>query len=726
MAFLPVTAEEMKERGWEQPDFVLVTGDAYVDHSSFGTAIISRLLESLGYRVAILPQPDWKNCDDFMRFGRPRLGFLVNSGNVDSMVNHYSVFRRRRRQDFYSPGGEGGHRPDRAVIVYCNRIREAYGKDVPVMIGGIEASLRRLGHYDYWDDRVRNSILIDSQADLLMYGMGEHSVREIAEALDSGIEAKDITWIKGTAYIDRSGTFEEDNSWDDRLVILPSIQEIRESKEQYAQSFLMQYRNTDYITGKRLAEPYGGGVFVVQNPPAEPLTTQELDDIYELPYERACHPMYDEAGGVPAIREVQFSLTSVRGCFGECSFCALTFHQGRRIQARSKESLIREAKILIEEPGFKGYIHDVGGPTANFRRPACDKQKKHGVCTHRDCLFPAPCPNLKVDHQEYIDILRELRSLPGVKKVFIRSGIRYDYLLADKSRAFLRELCSHHVSGELKVAPEHISDRVLKRMHKPPRRVFEQFHREFSEENQRIGKKQYMIPYFISSHPGSTLDDACELSVFLNRHGFVPDQVQDFYPTPATLSTCMYYTGIDPVAGDRVYTARDPEEKQMQRALLHFNKPENAALVRKALRKLHREDLIGYGREALVAPEKGEQEGFRRNPAGQKGRSPGGAGGRRDAFGSDRSGRGKQDSSGSERGGRGKQHSAGTDRSRGKQNQPGRDRGFKGKQSASGSRGTADRRNAGYKEGGRSGRPQKNRAGDRTSGGTSSKGKRKV
>ena len=611
MAFLPVTAEEVRERGWEQPDFVLVTGDAYVDHPSFGTAIISRVLESRGYRVAILSQPDWKTSDDFTRFGKPRLAFLVNSGNVDSMVNHYSVFRRRRRQDFYSPGGESGHRPDRAVIVYCNRIREAYGGEVPVIIGGIEASLRRLGHYDYWDDRVRNSILIDSQADLLIYGMGEHAVTEIAEALEAGIDVKEITWIRGTAYTVRSETFEQDNAWDDQLVMLPSFREIRESGEAYADSFLIQYRSTDYMTGKRLAEPYGGGLYVVQNPPSEPLTTQELDDVYELPYERTFHPMYGAAGGVPAIREVKFSLTSVRGCFGECSFCALTFHQGRRIQARSKESLLREARLLTADPEFRGYIHDVGGPTANFRRPACDRQKTRGVCTHRDCMFPSPCPNLRVDHSEYIDILRSLRSLPGVKKVFIRSGIRYDYLLADRSRAFLRELCRFHVSGELKVAPEHISDNVLRRMHKPPVRVFETFLREFTEENRRIGKKQYMIPYFISSHPGSTLEDACELSVFLNRHGFVPDQVQDFYPTPGTLSTCMYYTGIDPVAGEKVYVARDPEEKRMQRAMLHFNKPENASLVRKALRQIHREDLIGYGKAFLVPPEK-TTEGTRR------------------------------------------------------------------------------------------------------------------
>ena len=604
MPFLPVTAEEVKERGWESPDFVLVTGDAYVDHSSFGTAIIARVLESLGYKVAILPQPDWRDCEDFKRFGKPRLAFLVNSGNVDSMVNHYSVFKHRRRTDAYSPGGEAGHRPDRAVIVYCNRIREAYGKEVPVIIGGIEASLRRLGHYDYWDDKVRNSILIDSQADLLIYGMGEHAIAEIAEALSSGLDVKDITWIKGTVYRDSSGSFEEDNAWDDRLIILPSFAEIKASKEKYAESFLTQYRNTDCVTGKRLTEYYGKGVYVVQNPPADPLTQQELDDVYELPYMRTWHPMYEEKGGIPAIREVKFSLTSVRGCYGGCSFCALTYHQGRRVQARSKESLIREAKILIADPDFKGYIHDVGGPTANFRQRACEKQLTHGVCTHRDCLYPKPCPNLEVDHSEFIDLLRELRSLPGVKKVFIRSGIRFDYLMADKNGgAFMEELCKYHVSGELKVAPEHISDNVLRRMHKPPKRVFERFCKEFEAENKRINKKQYIIPYFISSHPGATLEDACELSVYLNEHGFVPDQVQDFYPTPATLSTCMYYTGIDPIAGEKVYTAHDPEEKRMQRAMLHFNKPENADLVRKALHKIHREDLIGYGRKYLVKPE---------------------------------------------------------------------------------------------------------------------------
>lgn len=622
--FLPVTEKEMYDRGWEAPDFVLVTGDAYVDHPSFGHAIISRLLESRGYRVAILSQPNWKNADDFKRFGRPRLGFLVNSGNVDSMVNHYSVFKHRRKNDFYSPGGEAGRRPDRAVIVYCNRIREAFG-DVPVIIGGIEASLRRMGHYDYWDDRVRNSILIDSQADLLIYGMGEHPVTEIAEALDSGIDIKDITWIRGTVYRAVDKEFEENNSWDDGLEILPSFAEIRDSKEKYAQSFLTQYRNTDSMTGKRLAESYGNGIYVVQNPPAEPLTTMELDDVYELPYERSAHPMYDEAGGVPAIKEVKFSLTSTRGCFGGCSFCALTFHQGRRIQTRSKESLIREAKLLTADPDFKGYIHDVGGPTANFQKPACEKQLEHGVCTHKDCLYPKVCSNIKPDHTAYMDILRELRSLPGVKKVFIRSGIRYDYLMADRAsgQEFLHELCEHHVSGTLKVAPEHISDNVLRRMHKPPRHVFEKFWAAYEQENKRIGKKQYLIPYFISSHPGSTLEDACELSVFLKKHGFVPDQVQDFYPTPATLSTCMYYTGYDPVAKESVYVARDPEEKHMQRAMLHFNKPENAELVRRALRLIGREDLIGQGPEALVRP-----GGPRGSENGAKGGRSGGDGGR--------------------------------------------------------------------------------------------------
>lgn len=617
MAFLPVTREEMESLGWEAPDFVLVTGDAYVDHPSFGHAIISRVLESRGYRVAILSQPDWRTIDDFMRFGRPRLGFLVNSGNVDSMVNHYSVFRHRRRQDLYSPGGVSGKRPDRAVIVYCNKIREAFGSDVPVIIGGIEASLRRLGHYDYWDDRVRNSILIDSQADLLIYGMGEHPVTEIAEALDSGINIRDITWIRGTVCKVSDSDFRENNAWDDELIFLPNFSEICRSKEAYAESFLIQYRNTDSVSAKRLAEEYAKGMFVVQNKPGEPLSQMELDDVYELPYERAYHPSYEKAGGVPALKEVKFSLTSVRGCFGGCSFCALTFHQGRRIQSRSKESLLREAQILISDAEFKGYIHDVGGPTANFRHPACKKQLEHGVCTHRDCLYPKVCGNMDVDHTEYIDILRALRGLPGVKKVFIRSGIRFDYMLADTSDDFLWELCEHHVSGTLKVAPEHISDNVLKRMHKPNRHVFEKFCEKYAAVNKRLGKKQFMIPYFISSHPGATLKDACELSVFLKKNGFVPDQVQDFYPTPGTLSTCMFYTGIDPVAGERVYIPSDPEEKRLQRAMLHFNKPENADLVRSALRRIGRTDLIGYGPEALVRPEDGAHSGR----GAQKGRN---------------------------------------------------------------------------------------------------------
>lgn len=618
MAFLPVTREEMLERGWEQPDFVLVTGDAYVDHPSFGHAIISRVLESRGYKVAILSQPDWKSTKDFMRFGRPRLGFLVNSGNVDSMVNHYSVFKHRRKTDSYSPGGVAGKRPDRAVIVYCNKIREAYGSDVPVMIGGIEASLRRLGHYDYWDDRVRNSILIDSQADILMYGMGEHSVVEIAEALDSGIAVSDITWIRGTAYRVNDRNFLEENSWDDEMIILPDFSKISTSKETYAESFLTQYRNTDAVTGKRLVEYYGNGTYIVQNPPSTPLSTLELDDVYELPYERTYHPSYEKMGGVPAIREVKFSITSVRGCFGGCSFCALTFHQGRRIQSRSKESILREARLLTADPEFKGYIHDVGGPTANFRHPACKKQIEHGVCTHRDCLYPSPCPNVEVDHTEYIDILRAVRAVPGVKKVFVRSGVRFDYMLADSNDAFLKELCEYHISGTLKIAPEHISDNVLRRMHKPPQRVFEKFCEKYEKENKRLGKKQYMIPYFISSHPGSTLKDACMLSEFLKKNGFVPDQVQDFYPTPGTLSTCMFYTGIDPVAGEHVYVPHDPEEKRMQRAMLHFNKPENADLVRSALRKIGREDLIGYEPHCLVRPKKKAHTGSENNKHNNK------------------------------------------------------------------------------------------------------------
>lgn len=619
MSFLPVTIEDMKERGWVQPDFVLITGDAYVDHPSFGSAVISRVLERYGYKVAILSQPDWKTVDDFKRFGRPRLGFLINAGNVDSMVNHYSVFKRRRKSDSYSPGGKAGKRPDRAVIVYSGRAREAY-KDSPIIIGGIEASLRRFAHYDYWDDKVRRSILMDSKADLLIYGMGERAVIEIAEALDSGINVKDIGWIKGTvcrAVNDRyregfnGKMYEAEWFGDTDTIMLPSFDKISgnldrtksnnimkfedaydKSKILYCGSFLLQYQNNDYISGKRLVEKYEKSVYIVQNPPQEPLSSEELDGVYELPYEGTWHPSYGKEGGVPAIEEVKFSITANRGCFGGCAFCAITYHQGREVRGRSKDSIVNEAVRLTERKDFKGYIHDIGGPTANFHQVACAKQRKLGVCKNKDCLYPKPCSQLDIDQTKYLDILRTVRKLDKVKKVFIRSGIRYDYLLAAEDDNFIEELCRHHVSGTLKVAPEHISNRVLSKMRKPSKEVFFDFSKKYKETNERLGLKQYLIPYFISSHPGSTLEDAVELALFLKKSGFVPDQVQDFYPTPGTLSTCMYYTERDPFTGERVYVPKKLEEKRMQRALLHFNKSENSELVRKALKKVDREDLI--------------------------------------------------------------------------------------------------------------------------------------
>lgn len=584
--FLPVTKKEMTDRGWDQVDFVLVTGDAYVDHHSFGTAIIGRILEQHGYKVAILPQPNFQNAEDFKRFGKPRLGFLINSGTVDSMVNNYSVFKRKRKMDEYSPGGKAGNRPDRAVIVYSNRAREAY-KDVPVIIGGIEASLRRLGHYDYWSDKVRRSILLDAKADLLIYGMGERAIVEIADALDSGIEAKDICWIRGTCYKAKDFDLDEDT------VMLPSYSEIAESKEAYARSFAMAYRSNDYINGKRLIEKYTDTVYVIQNQPQPPLEQEELDDVYELPFENEAHPIYAEIGEIPAFREIKFSIVSSRGCFGGCSFCALTFHQGRQVRSRSKDSIVKEAEKLTKLQGFKGYIHDVGGPTANFRMPACKKQLKSGVCKNKDCLYPSPCKNMIIDHKDYLDVLRAVRDVEGVKKVFIRSGIRYDYVMADCNDDFLRELCKYHVSGTLKVAPEHISDNVLYYMRKPNKQVFIDFARKYKQINEELGLKQYLIPYLISSHPGSTLDDAIELALFLKEFGFIPDQVQDFYPTPATLATCMYYTELDPFTMKPVYVAKDMEEKKMQRALMHYNKPENKSTVIRALQKAGRTDLIG-------------------------------------------------------------------------------------------------------------------------------------
>lgn len=612
---MPVNREEMEARGWEQPDFVYVIGDAYVDHPSFGPAIISRVLESRGYRVAILAQPDWKDDRVIREFGRPRLGFLVSGGNMDSMVNHYSVSKKRRKSDAYTPGGVIGKRPDYAVVVYCNYIRRVY-KDVPIIIGGIEASLRRLAHYDYWSDKLKRSILLDSQADLISYGMGERSIVEIADALDSGIEAKDITFIDGTVF--RTKTL--DCVYDAQM--LPSYEELLKDKKNYAKSFYTQYCNTDPFSGKRLVEPYSDHLYVVQNPPSKPLTQMEMDDVYDLPYMRTYHPSYEKQGGVPAIAEIKFSLISNRGCFGGCSFCALTFHQGRIIQTRSHESIIKEARQMTEDPQFKGYIHDVGGPTANFRRPACDKQLTKGACINKQCLFPKPCKNLVVDHTDYRNLLRKLREIPKVKKVFIRSGIRFDYVMADPDPSFIRELCEYHVSGQLKVAPEHISQAVLKRMGKPENRVYQAFVKRYQTINKQEGKKQYLVPYLMSSHPGSTLKEAVELAEYLRDLGYTPEQVQDFYPTPSTISTCMYYTGLDPRNMEPVYVPVNPHEKAMQRALIQYRDPKLYDLVEEALRKAGRTDLIGYGPKCLirpVKPKKGREE--KRRASARSGRS---------------------------------------------------------------------------------------------------------
>ncbi len=602
MDFLPVTKEEMKKRGWEQPDFVYVCGDAYVDHPSFGAAIITRILESKGYKVCVLPQPNWKSTEDFMRFGKPRLAFLVSGGNIDSMVNHYSVAKRRRDRDLYSPGGESGHRPDRATIVYCQRIRELYGKDTAILIGGIEASLRRLSHYDYWDNKVRRSILLDSQADILMYGMGEHQIVELAEALDSGIEAKDITFVRGTVY--KTKTLE--NIYED-YIELPSFEESSQDKKAYAQGFLKQYENTDALTAKILVEPYRD-CYVVQNKPALPLTQEEFDYSYGLPYMRTYHPMYNSKGGIPAIDEVRFSIISNRGCFGSCNFCALAFHQGRIIQSRSHASIIKEAEGMTKAPDFKGYIHDVGGPTANFRQPACKKQLTEGACKNRQCLFPDACKSLTADHSDYVALLRKLRKIPKVKKVFIRSGIRYDYLIYDKDETFFNELCKYHISGQLKVAPEHISPRVLSKMGKPSRQVYDCFTKKFYDINKKIGKEQYLVPYLMSSHPGSDLKAAVELAEYLRDIGHTPEQVQDFYPTPGTLSTCMFYTELDPRTMERVYVPKSPHEKAMQRALIQYKLPRNYDLVYEALLKVGRKDLIGFDKHCLIKPRKIENK----------------------------------------------------------------------------------------------------------------------
>ena len=593
--FLPITREEMKGRGWDQVDFVYVSGDAYVDHPSFGHAIITRLLESRGYRVGIIAQPDWRKPESVQVFGEPRLGFLVSAGNMDSMVNHYSVSKKRRKTDAYTPGGEMGKRPDYACVVYGNLIRQTY-KKTPIILGGIEASLRRMAHYDYWSDKLKRSVLLDSGADVISYGMGEHSIVELAEALDAGIPVEDITYIAGTVVKTKS----LDSIYD--AEILPSFEDLKADKMNYARSFYTQYLNTDAFNGKRLVEPYSEHLYVVQNPPAAPLTQMEMDDVYSLPYQRTYHPSYEAKGGVPAIKEIKFSLISNRGCFGGCSFCALTFHQGRIVQVRSHESLIEEAKEITKDKDFKGYIHDVGGPTANFRHPSCKKQMEHGVCKTRQCLFPSPCKNLDADHRDYVSLLRKLRDIPKVKKVFIRSGIRFDYLLADKKQEFLRELCEYHVSGQLKVAPEHVAGPVLSLMGKPEHKVYEEFTRQFYKMNERIGKEQYLVPYLMSSHPGSTLKEAVELAEYCRDLGYMPEQVQDFYPTPSTLSTCMYYTGVDPRTMQKVYVPKSPHEKAMQRALIQYRNPELYDLVIEALHKAGRSDLIGFGPKCLVRP----------------------------------------------------------------------------------------------------------------------------
>ena len=593
--FLPVSKSDMKKRGWTQCDFIYICGDAYVDHPSFGHAIITRLLEAFGYKVGIIAQPDWKNKESITILGEPRLAFLVSAGNMDSMVNHYTVNKKRRHQDAFSPGGVMGKRPDYATIVYCNLIRQVY-KKTPVIIGGIEASLRRMAHYDYWSDKVKRSILIDSGADIISYGMGEHSIIEIADALNAGIDIHDITFIKGTVY--KTKTLDNLENY----IELPSYDDIVNSKEMYAKSFYTQYKNTDPFTARILVEKVKEKMYVVQNPPAMPLTEVEMDDIYSLPYMRNYHPMYEKDGGIPALSEIKFSITSNRGCFGGCSFCALTFHQGRIIQVRSHKSIIDEAVQMTKDADFKGYIHDVGGPTANFRHTSCDKQLTKGVCMNRQCLFPKPCPNLKVDHSDYIKLLRELRALPGVKKVFIRSGIRFDYCMCDSDDTFINELCKYHISGQLRVAPEHISDNVLNKMGKPSNDVYEGFLKRYQRINKKTGKEQFVVPYLMSSHPGSTMKEAIELAEYIRDLGYMPEQVQDFYPTPSTLSTCMYYTGLDPATMDKVYTPVSHHEKAMQRALIQYRNPENYELVKEALIKNGRTELIGFGPKCLIPP----------------------------------------------------------------------------------------------------------------------------
>lgn len=594
--FLPINKEDMQEKGWDQPDFVLISGDAYVDHPSFGVAVIGRVLESRGYKVGILAQPLWQTAGAFKALGKPKLGFLIAAGNIDSMVNHYTVAKKKRSGDLYSPGGKSGHRPDRATIVYSQRAKEAYG-DVPIILGGIEVSLRRFAHYDYWSDKIRRSILIDARADLLVYGMGERQIIEIAEALESGMPVSEITFIKGTVF----KTKDLERLY--KPLFLPGYDEIRVSKEKFAESFMLQYNNMDAVQGKPLVEGYNG-YYVVQNPPPKLITQSELDNIYSLPFMRSYHSSYESQGGIPAIQEVKFSLISNRGCFGGCNFCSLTFHQGRVVQSRSHRSILSEAEKFVWEPDFKGYIHDVGGPTANFRYQACEKQRKYGVCSDKQCLFPKPCEQLKIDHQDYLKILRELRGLPNVKKVFVRSGLRYDYLIYDQNDECFKELCRHHISGQLKVAPEHVSAEVLDKMGKPRREIYERFVKKYDQINENLGLKQFLVPYLMSSHPGSTLKEAIELAEYLRDLQYLPEQVQDFYPTPGTLSTCMYYTELDPRTMEKMYVPKSAHEKAMQRALIQYRKPQNYNLVCEALTKAGRTDLIGYGKKCLVRPGK--------------------------------------------------------------------------------------------------------------------------
>jgi uncharacterized radical SAM protein YgiQ len=592
--FMPISKEDLKARGIEQLDFIIVSGDAYVDHPSFGTAIIGRTLESEGYTVGIIPQPDWRSNEDFSKLGRPRLAFLVNSGNIDSMVNHYTASKKKRSDDLYSPGGKAGYRPDRALIVYCNKIREAF-KDIPVIIGGIEASLRRFSHYDYWDNKVRRSILMDCKADLLIYGMGEKTILQVANLLNYGMSVGKMTDVKGTTYISK------DISNLKNYVEVPSFEQVAESKVSYGEAYKLEYYEQDPIRGKTVVQKHGDR-YIVQNPPQDPLTVEEMDVSYNLSYTRTYHPIYEKDGGIPAINEVKFSITSHRGCYGSCSFCALTFHQGRIIQNRSQDSIVDEAKLLTNMKDFKGYIHDVGGPTANFRHRSCKIQDDHGACKNKQCMFPLPCKNLIVSHSEYLDTLRKVRTLPGVKKVFIRSGIRYDYLIYDKNLDFFEELCKHHISGQLKVAPEHVSDKVLAQMGKPTKEVYNRFVKKYHEVNKKLNKNQFLVPYLMSSHPGSDLNAAIELALYIKDMGYTPEQVQDFYPTPGSISTTMYYTGFNPITGEKVYVPKDPKEKNMQRALLQFKKPENYNLVREALIKANREDLIGHGKNCLIPP----------------------------------------------------------------------------------------------------------------------------